>query len=121
MESFGNKLRQARISKKATLRELGEFVGKTIGYISDIEHDRKRPPKLDIVSEMEDFLGIKDGHLLALARKIRSTAKPTLTHRLKMNPELSSVLLRADQLPNDKKEKALNEFLKTLKQFEEET
>lgn len=121
MESFGKKLKQARIFKEATLRELGEHINKSIGYISDIEHDRKRPPDLNTVSNIEDFLGVEDGHLIDLARKIRKVAKQTLTQRLKMNPKLSTVLLRADQLPDEKKEEAMEKILETIKQFEEES
>jgi transcriptional regulator with XRE-family HTH domain len=121
MESFGKKLKQARISKKTTLREIGERINKSIGYISDIEHDRKRPPDLNIVSNIEDFLGVEDGHLLDLARKIRKVTKQTLTQRLKMNPKLSTVLLRADQLPDEKKDEAMEKILETIKQFEEDS
>ena len=120
MASFGKALMHARKSNKATLRELGNAIGKSIGYISDIEHNRKRPPDLETVSRIEDFLGIKDGSLLSLARKIRNKVQPTLTQRLSMNPKLSHVLLRTDKLPEDKKDEAVEKLLETLKQFEEE-
>ena len=119
-ESFGKALKKARVSRKATLREVGDYISKTIGYLCDIEHDRKRPPDLDTVTKIEDFLSINDGHLLNLARKIRSSVKPTWTQRLKRNPEMSTVLLRADQLPDDKKNKAIKVFLETIEKFEEE-
>ena len=120
MVSFGNVLKKARKAQKATLRELGDAIEKSISYISDIEHDRKRPPDLDTVSKIEDFLKIEDGSLLNLARTIRNTAKQTMTQRLKMNPKLSTVLLRADNLPEDKKDHAMNKLLEALKKIEEE-
>ncbi len=121
MRSFGDALKRARTSKKLTLREVADYIGKSIGYISDIEHDRKRPPDLETIAKIEDFLGIQDGSLLDLARKIRSNAKPSLNQRLKMNPKLSTVLLRAEELPDEKRDEALDKILETLKQFEEET
>lgn len=120
MENFGRALRKARISRRATLREVGEYVGKSVGYISDIEHNRKRPPDLETVGRIEDFLGIEDGSLLKLAKNIRKMVQPSLVQRLKMNPKLSSVLLRAENLPDHKKDAAMDKLLETLKQFEED-
>lgn len=115
-ESFGNALKKARISQKATLRELGANIGKSIGYISDIEHDRKRPPDLETVSKIEDFLGIENGCLVTLSRKIRKKLKPNLSQALKMKPKLSTVLLRAEQLSDDK----IDKLLKTIDELEDE-
>ena len=120
MDSFGKALKMVRTSKKKTLREVGNHINASISYISDIEHDRKNPPKLDTVLKIEQFLGIKDGSLVQLARKIRSTATPTIAQRVKMNPELSTVLLRADELPDNKKEAALRKFMQALNELEEE-
>lgn len=97
MESFGEAFREARIEKKVTLREIGEYVGKSISYLSDIEHGRKRPPKLDTVSEIEQFLGIEDERLIRLAAKFRKKVPKNLTQRIRMTPRLSAVLLRADE------------------------
>ena len=120
MDNFGRALKGARISKKATLREVGEYIGKSIGYMSDIEHNRRRPPDLDTVGKIEDFLGIEDGSLIQLAKTIRSKVKSSLPQRLKMNPKLSTVLLRAENLPDHKKDAAMDKLIETLKQIEEE-
>jgi len=96
MESFGEAFRQARIAKKLTVREVAEHVEKSIGYLSDVEHNRKRPPKLELVSELEDFLGIEDGKLLRLAAKFRKKVPKEVTNKIRMAPRLSEALLRAD-------------------------
>ena len=57
-----------------------------------MEHNRKKPPKLELVSKIEDFLGIEDGVLLSLAKKYRKIPKE-MTQRIRMRPRLSSVLL----------------------------
>jgi len=118
MASFGLTLKKARISKKATLREIGEYIGKSIGYISDIEHDRKRPPDLETVSKIEDFLGVEDGSLLKLAKKIRKNMKPSLSTRFKQKPKLKYALLRAEKIYED--EDKLNKLLETLNKLEGE-
>ena len=96
MESFGEALREARKAKRITLRKIAEHIGKSIGYLSDVEHERKRPPNLELVSKIEDFLGVEDGKLLRLAKKFRKSPKE-MTQRIRMKPRLSEVLLRADQ------------------------
>jgi len=96
MDSFGEAFRKARVSKRATLREIAEHIGKSIGYLSDVEHGRKRPPKLDLVTEIEDFLEVEDGKLLKLAAKGRKKIPKEVTHRFRTAPRLSEALLRAD-------------------------
>ena len=120
MDNFGEALKIARKSKRATLREVSEYIGKSIGYISDIEHNRKRPPDLETVSKIEDFLGIEDGTLLNIAKIVRKKVRPPLPQRLKMNPKLSTVLLRAENLPDDKKDAAMDKLLEALTKFEKE-
>jgi transcriptional regulator with XRE-family HTH domain len=125
MDKFGDALKEARKSRRATLREVAQFIGKSIGYVSDIEHDRRRPPDLETVAKIEEFFGIEDSSLLKLARKIRKhhnirrDLKTSLTQRLNMNPKLESVLLRAENLPEEKRDAAMDKLLETLKQFEE--
>ena len=107
METFGEALREARIANKITLRAIAEHIGKSIGYLSDVEHNRKRPPKLELVSEIEDFLGIEDGKLLRLAKEFRKAPRD-MTQKIRMKPRLSAVLLRADRdLSNDEFEELL--------------
>jgi len=97
MASFGEAFRAARVANKVTLREIGEYVNKSIGYLSDIEHGRKRPPDLDTVSGIEEFLGIKDGRLMALARMGRKD----ISKRIMARPQLQALLLRADDLDDE--------------------
>lgn len=71
MNNFGQLLSNYRKQKKSTLKKLSACCGISIGYLSDIEHSRKRPPNLDIVARIEDCLDIHDNSLLILARNIR--------------------------------------------------
>lgn len=121
MESFGQALKRLRTSKRKTLREVGSHTGKSISYLSDIEHDRKHPPKLETVHKIESFLGGEIGYLVNLALMARSTAKQSIAQRAKMNREFSTVLLRADELPANKKEVALKKFLETLDELAEDS
>ena len=74
---------------------------KSISYLSDIEHDRKGPPDLETVKKMEEVLGIAAGKLMDLANKLRKNELKSMSQRIKMKPELSELLLRADKLSSE--------------------
>ena len=96
MTSFGEALREARVARRITLRQLGKFTEKSIGYLSDIEKGRRRPPDLETVDKMEELLNINDGSLVHMASKLRKNISPEVTKLLHNNPLLSEALLRAD-------------------------
>ena len=96
--SFGDALREARVAKGITYREIAEYIKKTISYVSDIEHNRKLPPDLETVRKIEEFLGIRDSYLSKIASMARRKAPANLAQRLRARPLLSELLLRADDL-----------------------
>jgi transcriptional regulator with XRE-family HTH domain len=101
MKTFGEAFKKARVAKRVTLREISEHIGKSIGYLSDIEQGRKGPPDLEMVRKIEVRLGIEDHSLANLASKLRSRVPPDLTRRIQMRPQLSELLLRADDLSDE--------------------
>ena len=109
MRTFGETLKKERVSKKLTLRELGSKVGISVSYLSDIEHGRKNPPDLEVVRKMEDFLGARKGALVSMANNIRS-ATEDFREKMRRRPQLSELLLRADQLSD----KELEEIIKSM-------
>lgn len=111
--NFGETLKAVRAGQKVTLRELADYIGKTIGYVSDIEHNRKRPPDLETVSKMERFLKTKHGMLVTMALEIRNQASHSLSQKLKMRPILSEILLRADNLSDEEIRDIINKIEKT--------
>ncbi|MDD2389158.1 MAG: helix-turn-helix transcriptional regulator [Desulfobacterales bacterium] len=120
MKSFGKALKKARTAKRVTLRILSEHVGKSVGYLSDIENNRKRPPVLDIVEKMEECLGVYDGTLVALASQIRKKIPKEWTDRIMLTPKLSEALLRADEDLTDKEFDDLMNYFKEIKKKRED-
>ena len=110
MKSFGEAFKEARKKKRITLRKIADFVGKSIGYLSDIEHDRKGPPPLPVVEQIENILGMRDHFLLNLAADIRRQKPTDFTKRIQMRPILSELLLRADEQSDEELEKILEGF-----------
>ncbi|MBM3209307.1 helix-turn-helix transcriptional regulator [Candidatus Shapirobacteria bacterium] len=114
--NFGNALKKARMARKITIREVSDYISKSIGYISDVEHDRKQPPDLETVRKMEEFLGVKEGMLVNLAAKARKKMPFNLTQRLKARPLLSEVLLRADNLTDEEIKKVIDQLAEAEKE-----
>ena len=98
MRSFGEALKAARVARKKTLRELGAHVGLSVGYISDIEHERKGPPDLETVRKMQEFLGVLDNSLIDLASRLRTKIPVEITQLIQRKPHLSDFLTRVDGL-----------------------
>lgn len=96
MTDFSDALRKARVAQRITLRQLSKFTDKSIGYLSDIEKARRRPPDLETVNKIEESLGINDGSLVSMASKLRRSISPEVNNLLHNNPRLSEALLRAD-------------------------
>jgi len=115
MAQFGDALRQARMERRMKLRELSEFVGKSVSYLSDIEHNRRRPPKEDIVALLEQALQLPAGHLGKIASLVRSRAPREMARRISAAPRLSEVLLRADQDLTESEFEQLMDFYEELK------
>lgn len=111
MENFGETLRKERVAKRVTLRKVSEYVGRSIGYLSDIENNRKGPPNLEIVRKIEELFCIDDGKLINLAAKLKRKVPKDVKQRIQMSPKLSEALLRAD---DDLTEEEFNDLMQYM-------
>lgn len=122
MFDFGDALKAARIANGCTLRELAGNIGKSIGYLSDIERNRKQPPRLELVSKIEEFLEVDDGILVNLANKIRKNIKAewiktaNLSRKLKEDQKFATIMYRAESLTDKGKE----ELIRNIEKIQEE-
>jgi len=90
--SFGARLRELRIQKGLTQRELAENVAKRLRaddgrgfdftYLSKIENDRMPPPSIQAINQLAEVLGTDAEELVALAGK----APPGLGKTLNESP-----------------------------------
>jgi transcriptional regulator with XRE-family HTH domain len=82
-KSFGQTIRELRLENTDySLREFASLLDVSAPYISDIERDRRDPPKADIVIKMAELLSVGANELLALADK----TPPDLHKTFKKNP-----------------------------------
>ena len=111
MNEFGKALKSSRKSQQITLSQLGEIVGKSVGYLSDLEQGRKKPPadKIFLVN-IEAALNIQSGYLQGLAEQIRKMPED-LVRQSTFKPKLTKVLLQAGRDLNDGEFEALIKLL----------
>lgn len=91
-QSFGKRLRELRLQKKLSQRDLAEAVarrlkeedrrGFDVSYLSKIENDRLRPPSATAILALAEGLDANSDELLALAGK----APPDVGEALKQSP-----------------------------------
>jgi transcriptional regulator with XRE-family HTH domain len=114
MNEFGKAFREERLKKKKTLRAIGEYVGKSIGYLSDVEHGRKGAPNLETVRLIEEFLLITNHRLVTLASQARRVVPNQILQSVNSRPVLADILMRADDFTDEE----LQVFLSRLEQRE---
>ena len=68
--SFGLKLRELRIKRGVGLRELARRIGKSPGYLSDVENGRVPPPSETVILSIAISLGGDKRELLKAAHKV---------------------------------------------------
>jgi transcriptional regulator with XRE-family HTH domain len=106
-KTFGEALKDARVAKRRTLREVGDRVGYSVSYLSDIEQDRRGAPDLEKVRKIQEFLEVRDNSLVDLASRLRTKLPTEITQRIQRRPRLEALLARADNLDDDGLEKLI--------------
>jgi transcriptional regulator with XRE-family HTH domain len=85
-------LKEARKRAGKTLREVAEATGMSIGFISDIEHGRKRTT-VDVLEKMQISLGVTDNSLINAAQEATSL-REKLKFLYESRPQASFALAR---------------------------
>src|SRR5580658_8383324 len=103
-QSFGQRVRDLRLAKNLTQRELAEEVasrlkendrrGFDVTYLSKIENDRMPPPSIPAILELAFVLGAQSDELLALAGK----APPDVGSKFKSSPAARAFFRSATDL-----------------------
>lgn len=108
MSEFSEAFRRARLTSGLTFRQIREKVGMSIGFWSDMENGKRNPPDLQKVAEVEKALGVQDGHLVRLAKRVQAAIPSSLGRLIEGRPELGEVLFRADALTPEELETLLS-------------
>jgi transcriptional regulator with XRE-family HTH domain len=97
-QRFGEILRDLRLRSGVGLRELARRIGKSPGYISDVENGRVPPPSEAVIVQMASVLGVDGDGLLGAAKKV----DPKLSRYLAEQPKAADFLRWARDKHYDK-------------------
>ncbi|OAG26667.1 helix-turn-helix domain-containing protein [Thermodesulfatator autotrophicus] len=115
MSRFGELIFKARTDKGLTVRELAAKAKMSPGYLSEIEHGKKNPPKdPQIIRRLAKALDLDENELFSLAKESRITPEKIreLRRFIQSRGELGFALLRAvEKAPEYKLEKIIKELL----------
>lgn len=115
--NFGDFLQKKRTERKITLRKLGDQIGITAPYLTDIEKDRRNPPEMDKLEQIARILQLNDEEkavMFDLAGKKRNSVAPDLPEYIMERDYVSAALRTARDLDAD--EADWLKFVEELKQ-----
>ena len=90
-DTFGQLLRSLRNLAGIGLRELARLIGKSPGYISDVELDNVPPPSEETIVNISNALSIDKNVLLNKAKKV----DPELSEYVADQPQVADFLRMA--------------------------
>src|SRR5690606_12045250 len=108
MTIIGEKLKELRLQKNLTLRELGKLTNISHSFLADIESGRS-VPSIDTLETLADFFGVSTDYLLGRSVVCEpSSSYPTIAaHR-------TDNIFDRDDVPEEAK-KSVEEFIEFVK------
>ncbi len=94
MNSFGQIVKELRLKRRASQRQLARQAGITPAYLSDIENSKRNAPPKPLIQKMAFLLGVDEKFLFDLAGDAPNRIPPDIPEIIKRHPE-SVGLLRA--------------------------
>lgn len=118
MSVIGDRLKQLRLDKSLTLRELGRLTNTSHSFIADIEKGRS-DPSVDTLKVLADALETTTDYLLG--RTAQPYQQPSPTHSVVRDPSLTTIaahrtdnIFDRDDVPHEAK-KSVEEFIDFVK------
>lgn len=78
---FGHILKDYRLNAGVGLRELARLIGKSPGYLSDVENGRVPPPSEAVILDISAALGVDKTELLKAALKVDPELSDYVAHQ----------------------------------------
>jgi transcriptional regulator with XRE-family HTH domain len=82
-KTLGEAIREVRLAKGLTLRQLAKKLGVSAPFLSDVEHDRRRPAR-DRFPKLAKILGVDLEYLTQSDPRTLEERVANLEHRVKM-------------------------------------
>jgi transcriptional regulator with XRE-family HTH domain len=93
--NFGEFIVVKREERQMSLRKLAEYIGVSAPYWSDVEKNRKNPPKIAGLRKIADILKLSEDEtttMLDLAGKDRNTVAPDIPEYIMQNDYVAAAL-----------------------------
>ncbi len=90
-DSFGKILREMRLEADIGLRELATLIGKSPGYLSDVELNQAPPPSEAMIIDIARAISVDKNLLLSAALKV----DPEVSEYISKQPQAADFLRKA--------------------------
>lgn len=115
--NFGEFIAAKREERQISLRKMAELIGISAPYWSDIEKNRKNPPKIDTLRKIVEILHLSEDEsttMLDLAGRDRKSVAPDIPEYIMQNDYVAAALRTVRDLGAD--EEDWMKFVDELKQ-----
>ena len=105
---FGERVREIRLQKKLTQRELADLLGVSFTYVSKVENEKLHSgdyPSEKFIHRLAEMLKVDENELLLLADKVPADIR----RRIREKPEAFRILAEADDNALDQAVKVVEE------------
>ena len=101
--TFGSYVRHLRIQSKIGQRQLAKIIGVAPSYLNDIEKNKRKAPKTDLIKKLSEILKADLNLLNDLAGNSKQTIAPDIADFIESNPKIISLLraIKSGELSND--------------------
>lgn len=115
--TFGKTVRDLRVNNsKYSLRKFADLLGISASYLSDVENDRRTPPKEETIIKMAELLAADSNQLLAVAKKMPPEFYDTFTKSDVYTKKVPEFLRRVKD--RDLTEEQWNRLIEELKSLD---
>ena len=113
-KSFGLLIRETRIKKGFSQRDLAGKIGVAPSYLNDIEKEKRSAPKQIVIKKIAKLLKININTLNDLAGISKGSVAPDIQYYIDRNPRVASLIrtIKENNLDEDQIEKIENLFNK---------
>lgn len=96
--SFGKLIKEKRLKKNMTMKDVANRLELSVSYLSDIEKGRRNPLELDKLQELSKILSLtqeEKNQMMDLAGKERNEVSPDLSNYVVKNQVVTDALRTA--------------------------
>lgn len=119
-QTFGSFIREQRIAKNLSLRQMAKLIDVSPTYLSRIENEELQPPSEETVGRIAAVIGCKTDTLMAQANRLPSELERIIKAKIRENPEVFTDFYRSTATASADVALKVTEQMKGSEAIEEE-